>query len=299
MMNQEFNLAAIDVGSNAVRLLIKTVFIDNYGKISMRKVLFLRIALRLGMEVFDKGKIEADKKEELTLTMQAFAQIMKVFRVRNYRACATSAMRDAQNSKEILEEILKSSSIKLQIITGDEEAKLIYDSHLVTMIDKNDYLYVDVGGGSTEITLISNAKLIISHSFNVGTIRILRKKVTDSEIKNLQSTLEKISMRHKNLTIIGSGGNINKLARISNGKKDEQIRQLSVETLRNLYQKLRQMSLEERMNKYNMKSDRADVIVPAAEIFLFIANQTGSKRIIVPNLGLADGIINDLAQQYL
>lgn len=251
------------------------------------------------MEVFDKGKIEADKKEELTLTMQAFVQIMKVFRVRNYRACATSAMRDAQNSKEILEEILKSSSIKLQIITGDEEAKLIYDSHLVTMIDKNDYLYVDVGGGSTEITLISNAKLIISHSFNVGTIRILQKKVTDSEIKNLQSTLEKISMRHKNLTIIGSGGNINKLARISNGKKDEQIRQLSVETLRNLYQKLRQMSLEERMNKYNMKSDRADVIVPVAEIFLFIANQTGSKRIIVPNLGLADGIINDLAQQYL
>lgn len=295
---KEFNLAAIDVGSNASRLLIKTICLDLESKITMRKALFLRVPLRLGMEVFKKGKISDEKEDEFVRTMKAYKQLMKVFHVKDYRACATSAMRDAKNGKQVLKHINEETGLKMEILSGDEESQIIYDIHLSQIQDDNNYLYVDVGGGSTEITFISKVQRIMSHSYNIGTVRVLNEAVKTEELQHVKDELKEITSGYSDITIIGSGGNINKLYRIAN-KRDKQESVLPVETLVKLRDRLAKMSIDERMNVFNMKPDRADVIVPAAEIFIMIAQSVNAKKIRVPNVGLADGLINDMAQQIV
>jgi exopolyphosphatase/guanosine-5'-triphosphate,3'-diphosphate pyrophosphatase len=287
-----FNLAAIDVGSNAARLLIKHVDIDVDGNRSLNKLLFLRIPLRLGMDVFGDGRISKDRGMEFLSAMKAYRQLMKVYHVRKYRACATSAMRDAKNGKALMKRIKNKAHVNLEIISGDEESGIIYDNHLANLPSQGAFLYVDVGGGSTEISFICNGQRIFGQSFNVGTIRLLKGKVKKNELMALKTEVTKVTSGYDNIKIIGSGGNINKLFRLANKKR--KLEALPVEVLRKLYDSLSKMSVEERMVAYELKPDRADVIVPAAEIFLHVAASSKAKEIIVPNFGLADGIINDL-----
>lgn len=294
---KNFNLGAIDVGSNASRLLIKNVGVDFDGNLKTRKLLFLRIPLRLGMEVFKNGKISDTKEEEFIRTMKAYKLLMKVFHVMDYRACCTSAMRDAKNGKDVIKDIRKETDMKIDIISGDEESDIIYDSHL-SMFQEGTYLYVDVGGGSTETTFITDGKKILSKSYNIGTIRMLNGAVKESEFHEMRAQLSMVTEGYDDIQIIGSGGNIGKLYRIAE-KSEKQVDKLPVETLRKLYNKLEKMSIEERIEVYNMKPDRADVIVPAAEIFLAVAESIRAKMILVPNLGLVDGLINDLAKDIL
>ncbi len=295
---KEFNLAAIDVGSNAARLLIKTVSIDLDGRLSQRKALFLRVPLRLGMEVFKKGKISREKEEAFLRTMKAYRQLMKVFKVRDYRACATSAMRDAKNGRQVMDRVNEATGLGLKIISGDEESQIIYDIHLSQLQDDNNYLYVDVGGGSTEVTFISQGQRVMSHSYNIGTVRMLSEAVKAEELQHVRNGLGKVAAGYGDITIIGSGGNINKLYRIA-PKRDKTEGRLPVDTLVRLHDRLAKMSLQERMDVFNMKPDRADVIVPAAEIFMMVAQSVGAKAIKVPNMGLADGLINDMAQSIV
>lgn len=287
-----FNLAAIDVGSNAARLLIKHVDIDVDGNRSLNKLLFLRIPLRLGMDVFGDGRISKDRGMEFLSAMKAYRQLMKVYHVRKYRACATSAMRDAKNGKALMKRIKNKAHVNLEIISGDEESGIIYDNHLANLPSQGAFLYVDVGGGSTEISFICNGQRIFGQSFNVGTIRLLKWKVKKNDLMALKTEVTKVTAGYDNIKIIGSGGNINKLFRLANKKR--KLEALPVEVLRKLYDSLSKMSVEERMVAYELKPDRADVIVPAAEIFLHVAASSKAKEIIVPNIGLADGIINDL-----
>lgn len=295
---KEFNLAAIDVGSNAARLLIKTVSIGLDGRLSQRKALFLRVPLRLGMEVFKKGKISREKEEAFLRTMKAYRQLMKVFKVRDYRACATSAMRDAKNGRQVMDRVNETTGLGLKIISGDEESQIIYDIHLSQLQDDNNYLYVDVGGGSTEVTFISQGQRVMSHSYNIGTVRMLSEAVKAEELQHVRNGLGKVAAGYGDITIIGSGGNINKLYRIA-PKRDKTEGRLPVDTLVRLHDRLAKMSLQERMDVFNMKPDRADVIVPAAEIFMMVAQSVGAKAIKVPNVGLADGLINDMAQSIV
>lgn len=295
---KEFNLAAIDVGSNAARLLIKTVSIDLDGRLSQRKALFLRVPLRLGMEVFKKGKISREKEEAFLRTMKAYRQLMKVFKVRDYRACATSAMRDAKNGRQVMDRVNEATGLGLKIISGDEESQIIYDIHLSQLQDDNNYLYVDVGGGSTEVTFISQGQRVMSHSYNIGTVRMLSEAVKAEELQHVRNGLGKVAAGYGDITIIGSGGNINKLYRIA-PKRDKTEGRLPVDTLVRLHDRLAKMSLQERMDVFSMKPDRADVIVPAAEIFMMVAQSVGAKAIKVPNVGLADGLINDMAQSIV
>ena len=287
-----FNLAAIDVGSNAARLLIKHVDIDVDGNRSLNKLLFLRIPLRLGMDVFGDGRISKDRGMEFLSAMKAYKQLMKVYHVRKYRACATSAMRDAKNGKALMKRIKNKAHVNLEIISGDEESGIIYDNHLANLPSQGAFLYVDVGGGPTEIRFIYNGQRIFGQSFNVGTIRLLKGKVKKNDLMALKTEVTKVTAGYDNIKIIGSGGNINKLFRLANKKR--KLEALPVEVLRKLYDSLSKMSVEERMVAYELKPDRADVIVPAAEIFLHVAASSKAKEIIVPNIGLADGIINDL-----
>lgn len=290
-----FNLAAIDVGSNAARLLIKQVNVDDNGQAEAVKLLFLRIPLRLGMDVFANGCISEEREREFIATMKAYRQLMKVYSVNSYRACATSAMRDAKNGKAIIKKIKDKVHIKLHIITGSEESKIIYDNHLSNISSEGCFLYVDVGGGSTELSFICDGERIYSHSFNVGTIRLLKNKVKREDIIKMKTEINRITLGREDIKIIGSGGNINKLFRLASKKKSLDF--LPVDILQEEYDELSRMSVEERMAKYGLKPDRADVIVPAAEIFLHIAAGSHAKEILVPNLGLADGIINELIRK--
>lgn len=292
-----FNLAAIDVGSNAARLLIKHINIDDNGQTEATKLLFLRIPLRLGMDVFANGRISEEREREFIATMKAYRQLMKVYSVNSYRACATSAMRDAKNGKAIINKIKDKAHIKLDIITGSEESKIIYDNHLSNISSEGCYLYVDVGGGSTELSFICDGERIYSHSFNIGTIRLLKEKVKREDILKMKSEINRITLGREDIKIIGSGGNINKLFRLASKKSS--LSYLPVETLQEEYDTLSRLSVEERMVVYGLKPDRADVIVPAAEIFLHIAASSHAKEILVPNLGLADGIINEMMRKKL
>lgn len=297
MINQkDFNLASIDVGSNASRLLIKNVGIDLEGDIKMRKELFLRVPLRLGMEVFKNGEISEYKEDQFMHTMKAYKQLMKVFHVHSHRACCTSAMRDAKNGKKVLADINKETGLGLEIISGDEESQIIYDSHLSLFQGKGNFLYVDVGGGSTEIVFISDGDRRLEHSYNIGTIRLLDGAVKKSETHRLREELSDACKDISDIEIIGSGGNINKLYRIASNR-EKKAGVLPVATLKKLHEKLSKMSVEERMNEYDMKPDRADVIVPAAEIFMLVAESVGAELIRVPNLGLVDGLINEMANK--
>lgn len=292
-MMKKVNYAAIDVGSNAVRLLVKCVNEENASEL-MSKIQLIRVPLRLGEDSFTTGFISDDKEEKLVRLMKAYKQLMKIYDVVDYRACATSAMRDAQNGKSIVQRIAKKTGIRIEIIDGQQEARIIYDNHIEQLLaSEENYLYVDVGGGSTEINLINNGKLIHSHSYDIGTVRMLSGMVKETEKSAMHTYLQEIVKEYSPVHIIGSGGNINKLFRLAD-KKDKKNAFLPIESLRNIYVSLKALSAEQRIKQFNLKPDRADVIVPAAEIFLEIASQVQSTGITVPTIGLSDGMIDNL-----
>lgn len=287
--------AAIDIGSNAVRLLIKKVTrIESTGEDKFSKVLLLRIPLRLGFDVFEKGEISPVKEERMRRLMKAYRHLMKIYEVDSFRACATSAMRDAKNGKSIIKKIAKSTGIQIEIIDGQEEAQMIYNNHIECMEDRNgNYMYVDVGGGSTEVNLLVNGELVYSRSFNIGTVRILTGGVTEAAWQQMRDEIAAHTKNYPVINIIGSGGNINKLYKLID-KKDKRRKRIPISSLQSIYDKLKVLTPEARMDVFNLKPDRADVIVPASEIFLCIADVIRSEYVYVPEIGLSDGIIDNL-----
>lgn len=293
--------AAIDIGSNAVRLLIKKV--KNEENLPENKFLsksmMLRVPLRLGFDVFSLGEVSEMKAVKLRRLMKAFYQLMKIYEVTDYRACATSAMRDAKNGKSIIKKILKETDISIEVIDGQEEARMIYSNHVECLEDRTgNYIYVDVGGGSTEINLLTNGKLIQSLSYNIGTVRMLSNAVKEETWVQMKDDLAGMTAGFQDVNIIGSGGNINKLYRLAD-KKDKKKLRLPVDSLQALYDELSPLTPEQRMEAFGLKADRADVIVPAAEIFLTIAGIVKADYIHVPVIGLADGIIDSLYAKSL
>ena len=286
---------AIDIGSNAVRLLIKKVSrMESTGEDKFSKILLLRVPLRLGFDVFEKGEISPVKEERMRRLMKAYRHLMKIYEVESFRACATSAMRDAKNGKAIIKKIRKTTGINIEIIDGQEEAQMIYNNHVECREDQNgNYMYVDVGGGSTEINLLIDGKLVYSKSFNIGTVRILTGGVTEAAWHQMRDEISRVTKNHAEINIIGSGGNINKLYRLIE-KKDKKRKRIPIASLQNMYDKLKVLTPEARMETFNLKPDRADVIVPASEIFLCIAEVIHANYIYVPEIGLSDGIIDNL-----
>lgn len=291
------NYAAIDIGSNAARLLIKSIDREANDKNKFKKLLLLRIPLRLGFDIFKNGALSDKKAEKLRRLMKAYRQMMKLYDVADYRACATSAMRDATNGPDIIRRIYKETGINIEIINGKEEARIVYSNHIECMADrKGAYVYVDVGGGSTEVNFLTDGCLQSSSSYNIGTVRYLTGQVRDDEWLRLEEDMQHIVQGLDHINIIGSGGNINKLYRMAEVKDKEQQR-LPISSLRQVYEQLKPLSVEERIEQFALKEDRADVIIPAAEIFLRIASIVRAEYVHVPVIGLADGIIDDLYAQ--
>lgn len=290
-----YRFAAIDIGSNAVRLLFSNVVEDGIS-VMFKKSSLLRVPLRLGEESFSIGKLSPKKIDKLVDTMKAFKLLMDVHDVVAFRACATSAMREASNSKEIVARVKKEAGIEIEVIDGKEEAEIIYANQIVELIDDDShYLYVDVGGGSTEVTLFGSRKLIDSRSFDIGTLRILSGKVSKADFDEMKEWVKKIISPKKEINLIGSGGNINKLYKLS-GKKENQ--PLLYDELNEIHKFIKYYSLDERIKVLGLNPDRADVIIPAADIYLKIMKWSGAKKIIVPTIGVSDGIIHLLYQQF-
>lgn len=282
--------AAIDIGSNAVRLLIADIT-EKDREVTFSKNTLLRVPLRLGDDAFIQKHISEPKYENMVKTMRAFRDLMDVYKVEKYMACATSAMRDADNGKDVVESC-KKVGVDIQIIDGSLEAQIIYNSHLSAKMNRGKvYLYIDVGGGSTEISLFADGKLVDSRSFNLGTIRILDNQDEVETWDAMRSWVKDVTKDYKAIYGIGTGGNINKLSRLSNEKVDKPI---SYAKLRAIYLYLSSYSLKDRINVLGLKNDRADVIIPAAEIFLTIMKVGRLKNITAPRVGLADGIIQTL-----
>ena len=289
-------LAAIDIGSNAARLLITEVVISTtepqYNKLNL-----VRVPLRLGFDVFETGIIGADKLTMFTYTMQAFQLIMKAYSVVQYKAYATSAMRDATNGNEVINHIKKVTDINIEIITGDKEAMIVYENHIAENMDNDkSYLYIDVGGGRTECSYFNNGKLVFKKSYNIGTIRLLKNMVQLHEWETMKEEIKNATKDAKEVSAIGSGGNINKVFSLSK-KKDG--KPLPVELLRDYYKEMSNQTLAQRMNNYGLREDRADVLVPALQIYTNLMRWTNAKEIYVPKIGLADGLIKHLYQEII
>jgi exopolyphosphatase/guanosine-5'-triphosphate,3'-diphosphate pyrophosphatase len=289
-------LAAIDIGSNAARLLICEV-VRKGKEIEFNRLNIVRIPLQLGFDVFETGFIGSKKKKMLIDTIKAYKQLMKVYEVEHYMACATSAMRDAQNSKEIIKEIESETSIEIEVISGELEAEIIYENHIAELLDTTDsYLYMDVGGGSTELTLYHNNELVLQESFNIGTVRLLTNKVKEDTWDELKEVCKSISKKYDHITGIGSGGNINKIFSLLRSK-DEKYLQTSA--VKEMHKDMLELNVEERMKKYNIKKDRAEVIVPALLIYNNLFKWCGIDQVLVPKIGLADGLIHHLYDQII
>lgn len=290
--------AAIDIGSNGARLLIKR-FDDNAPEFDrIKRVLFIRVPLRLGKDVFTLGKISKEREVMMMHMMKGFKHFMLLNQVDDYRACATAAMRDAENGKKIMKTIMQETGIKLEIIRGEEEARLLCNNVIEqTNSNSGSYAYVDVGGGSTEISLLHDGVLAESHSFDIGTLRMLSGKVTNATKYQMRGMLDMYAEEFPGAQIIGSGGNINKLFKLTHNKNDEKV--MKVSELKEIYQELAQLNEEERKEKYGLKDDRVDVIIPAAEIFLMVANGLKCDTIYVPNISLADSIVDGMYRSQL
>ncbi len=284
-------LAAIDIGSNAIRLMVN--YVDNNNKVAFKKAAFLRVPIRLGEDVFTVGKISDDKRQRLCDAMTTFSHVMKTYKVSKYRACATSAMREASNGAEVVEYIRELSGIQIEIISGQEEAQTIFEAGDVAglMSAKESYIYVDVGGGSTEVTIYSNNKRATSESFRLGTVRTISDAVDKSEPKRFKRWLEEVALPYRPTAIIGSGGNINKVHKLLLKKDREPIRYIE---LKLLYNQINEMSYDERLRNMGLNTYRADVITPAMKLFLTVAKNCKVDQILVPKVGLADGIIHHL-----
>ncbi|MFI3304554.1 MAG: hypothetical protein SNF68_05605 [Rikenellaceae bacterium] len=289
-MNRE-TLAAIDIGSNAIRLLINYVEVN--GSVNYKKAAFIRVPIRLGEDVFTAGEISEEKRKKMGVAMLSFAHLMNTFNVKAYRACATSAMREAKNGAEVVQYIKEVSGINIEIISGIDEAKTIFEAgNIERFIPKDtNYIYVDVGGGSTEVTVYSGSRRVTSESFRLGTVRTISEGVNKAEYKEFKEWLERIALPFKPIAIIGSGGNINKSHKLL-GKRDNEA--IKYGELREIYDTLKVLSYEQRIKQFGLNTYRADVIVPAMKIFLTAAKTCKIEDIIAPRIGLADGIIHQL-----
>lgn len=290
-----YRFAAIDIGSNAIRLLITNVF-ESDGEVIFKKSSLTRGPLRLGVEAFELGYISEEKEDKLLHLMTAYKHLMIVNEIEGYRACATSAMRDASNGNDIVKRIMEETGIEIEIIDGKEEAKIIYDSHIADMLEPGkNYMYMDVGGGSTELTLLINGKFETSRSFNIGTLRLLNKTVEKHTWDQMHQWVSIITEKYGDIELIGSGGNINKLYKLAGSKPNAPLTRAK---LMALSKQLVDLTVDERIIQYGMNPDRADVIVPATEVFLMVSRWLGSKNIYVPVIGVADGIVRSLYARY-
>jgi len=286
--------AAIDIGSNAVRLLIADI-IENNGSVSFKKNTLIRVPLRLGDDAFLNQHISERKATDLVKSMRAFRDLMDVYKVKDYMAFATSAMREAKNGDEVVKLVKDEARIDLEIIHGQKEAKIIYASHAENNIDKNkNYLYIDVGGGSTELSLFSEGELLASKSFNIGTIRMLDNQDKEETWTEMHEFIRDKTKNFKLISGIGTGGNINKLYKLSEEKNNAP---MSFNKLKTLYNYLNSFSLKDRINVLGLNQDRADVIIPASEIFITVMKWANIKNIYVPSVGMVDGIIQTLIEK--
>jgi exopolyphosphatase/guanosine-5'-triphosphate,3'-diphosphate pyrophosphatase len=293
MNNLQF--AAIDIGSNAVRLLIMGINSDTVEP-SFNKSLMIRVPLRLGQEAFVDGKINESKAKNLIRLMKAFKHLLKVYNVTDYRVCATAAMREAKNAKELVKQIKKETDLQIEIIDGHEEAMIIYESHFYYNLNEHqNYIFVDVGGGSTEISLLVNGELVQSNSYKIGTVRLLNNKVDEKEYEMLHNDLSILKDKYEINDVIASGGNIIKLNALA---KTRAGRKFPLQALEAITDELKQYNVEELIEKYKLKSDRADVIIPAANTYIDVAKSVGAKSFIVPKIGLIDGIIHLLYAKW-
>lgn len=287
--------AAIDIGSNAVRLLLTNV-VEDGSSVSFRKSSLIRMPVRLGADAFSKGEISEQRIVNLVKTMQAFKNLMEVENVVAFKACATSAMREAKNSEAIIERIKKDAGIEVEIVDGKREAEIIYSNGIAETLDHSiSFLYVDVGGGSTEITHFSKGRIVDSRSFNIGTIRILEGKVDKSNFKEMKAWVKNLKFDKQLPRIIGSGGNINKLYKFL--RKPEGVPMLYAE-LKALYHFINSYTVDDRIKILGMNPDRADVIIPASKIYLKVMKWSGATDVIVPTIGVSDGIVRMLYKDW-
>jgi exopolyphosphatase/guanosine-5'-triphosphate,3'-diphosphate pyrophosphatase len=285
-------LAAIDIGSNAARLLIADVVEYSNSKPEFIKTVLVRVPLRLGFDVFEKGEISAKKIEQLCKTIKAYRLLLDVYGIKHLKACATSAMRDASNAAQVLQRVKEETGVSVKIISGEEEATLIYENHVADYMDsKESYLYIDVGGGSTELTFFSDGELVFKKSFNIGTIRLLKDQVKDSDWNEMKDFLRQQTRGHHHVTAIGSGGNINKVFNLSKRKEGKP---LHLDLLKEYYKEFSELTLEQRMQQFRLREDRADVIVPALQVYMNAMRWADAEEIYVPKIGLADGLIHTL-----
>ena len=287
--------AAIDIGSNAVRLLISTITEQEGKEPIFKKTSLVRVPIRLGADVFMTKIISEENIKRLVDTIEAFKLLMRSHKIEKYKACATSAFREAENGEEVAELILKKIGIKINIIDGTDEAAMIAATDLNVLIQSDKtYLYVDVGGGSTEFTLYSQGKTIVSKSFKLGTVRLLENLVRNEIWQETEAWIKEVTKEYSKINLIGSGGNINNIFK-SSGKSEG--KPLSFLYLSSYYQLLNSFTYEERITELNLNDDRADVIIPAIKIYLSAMKWTRARRIYVPKIGLADGIIKSLYQE--
>lgn len=282
---------AIDIGTNAARLLIGEVTKEGDHSY-VKKISYTRVPLRLGEEVFENGKISKKKTEHFVKTIKAFKLISEIFEVKKLRACATSAMREAENAKKVISKIQSETGVNIEVISGDEEASLIFGTFFLLEFDKsNPFLVIDVGGGSTEVSVFEKGEKVASKSFSIGTLRMLKGKVD----KNIWNEIHDWISLHVDLNsphqIFGTGGNINSAHKVLGASQSEPI---SIDRLDALLEELNPLTPDQRSEKYQLKEDRADVIVPALQIFTYIMKELDANEIIVPKIGLSDGIIYDL-----
>lgn len=288
-------LAAIDIGSNASRLLISDVVQGPQGNMEFIKASLVRVPLRLGFEVFDKGEISPAKVEKIIKTLKSYKLLLEVYEVKHWKACATSAMRDAVNAEEIIKKVKAETGIEIEIISGQAEASFIYENHFAENLSTDEsYLYIDVGGGSTELTFFSDGKLIFKESFNIGTIRLLKNQVSEAQWDEMKEFIKENAKKHHHVTAIGSGGNINKIFSLSKRKEGKP---LNIDLLREYFNEFSNLSLPQRMSLYRLREDRADVIVPALLIYLNVMRWADAEEIYVPKIGLADGLIHSLYEE--
>lgn len=284
--------AAIDIGSNAVRLLISNIIEEKGKPVQFKKNSLVRVPIRLGADVFIKNKISKENTQRILDTMLAFKLLMKSHKVVKYKACATSAMRESKNGKKIVDLVLEHAGISIDVIGGEEEAAIIAATDLNKFIDGNKtYLYVDVGGGSTEFTVIHRGEQVASKSFKIGTVRLLNDMVKKEAWEELQDWIANSVKPYDKIDVLGSGGNINKIFKISGKAMGKP---LTYFYLSSYYHQLQSYSYEQRITELSLNQDRADVIIPAMRIYLSAMKWSGSKYIYVPKIGLADGIIKSI-----
>ena len=289
-------LAAIDIGTNAVRLFFSNVFRQN-GKLVVDKASLMRIPIRLGEDVFTTRRVSDEKQEQLVKTMKAFSLLLEVYQPVAWKAFATSAMREASNQEEVINLIARETGIQIEVIDGMEEASIVSafnDIHFP--VSRKYFMYIDVGGGSTEISLLKEKQIISASSFKIGTVRLLKGKVDESEWKSMKKWLKTFKKVHEDILLVGSGGNINKINKIY-GKQPDNI--LSFDQLEYALADLSRYTLNERIQQLGMRPDRADVIIPAATIFRFVMRHVRANMIYVPKIGLSDGMVSKLYKQQV